>query len=116
MDFKIGEFIRGGPYKGISRVTEVFNSCIEREDGHRIWSTHFKNIKRDSKLTNLIEKGDIIFWKLPNSEHYKISEVKFFRDRNNQRFLGAEGWSFNQILVLKIITKEELETVGYGIL
>lgn len=69
-------------------------------------------LKHNKKITELIEEGDIIFYSI-TSKIIKTGVVRKYTYEENKSYLGVDGYALNQIKIKKIITKKELEKVGY---
>lgn len=69
-------------------------------------------LKHNKKITELIEEGDIVIYSI-TSQITKTGVVRKYTYRANKSYLGVDGYALNQIKIKKIITKNELEKVGY---
>lgn len=76
-----------------------------------------EDMKNHSRQINdLIEKGDVIKYKLNNLSFSKLGQVKEYRDATTgEMYLGVEGFNFNQIIIKKIYTKEQFQMMGYEV-
>lgn len=63
--------------------------------------------KHSMNLKDIIENMDIIEYKLSNFNHIYITTVKeFFDPRSNQKKMQIDGYSLEQIHILKILSHE----------
>ena len=68
----------------------------------------FGKVKKHSmNINDIVENMDIIEYKLYNFNHTYINTVKEFLDpRSNQKKMVVDGYSLNQIQILKVLSHE----------
>lgn len=68
----------------------------------------FGKVKKHSmNINDIVENMDIIEYKLYNFNHTYITTVKEFLDpRSNQKKMVVDGYSLNQIQILKVLSHE----------
>lgn len=69
-------------------------------------------VKHSKEITDIIAEGDFIVYSI-TSEIIKVGIVKKYMNRDNTYYLGVEGYKLKQLKIRKVITKKELEKVGY---
>lgn len=70
--------------------------------------------KHSKEITDLIMDGDFIIYSV-TSKITRAGIVKKYMNRDNTYYLGVEGYKLKQLNIKKVITKKELEKVGYEV-
>lgn len=122
-EIKVGEYIRtkdGFITKilGVDEFTldedEIFYETELNEGYTDLGSDDI--IKHSSNIIDLIEEGDLIKYRLKNFEQTNIGMVEKRVDpRSLKEVITVGFYRINQVEILKIITKEELEKGGYEV-
>lgn len=67
-------------------------------------------------VTDLIEVGDILRYKLKGLKNEYITVVKEYHDaRNNEKLLFINGYKLEQVEILEILTKEQYRDNCYKV-
>lgn len=71
-------------------------------------------IKHSKEIADLILEDDFIIYTV-TSNIVKVGLVKKYKDKNNNYYLGVEGYDLTQMNIKKVITRKEIEKVGYKV-
>ena len=100
---QVGEFIRTD--KGFIFQIDEQKKNLEI---YFFMDSVFGKVKKHSmNINDIVENMDIIEYKLYNFNHTYITTVKEFLDpRSNQKKMVVDGYSLNQIQILKVLSHE----------
>lgn len=113
MDIKVGEYFRT-KYGEIAKVLGDEGNRVATEDN----SIYFKDeiVKHSFNTKELIEKGDIVEYKINNLTTPKVARVRKYKEaRTLKEYLGVEGYKLEQIKIIRVLTKEQFQSVSYEV-
>lgn len=64
--------------------------------------------KMSENIIELLEAGDIVEYTI-NTNHYNIGRIKEYKDKNQDTYLGVEGFELKVLKIKTILTKEQYE-------
>lgn len=114
-EIEVGDYIR--IYEEIAQITKK-----GKIDNHYTYSAIYgdrkiyMNISRkmitkhSKKISEVLEEGDIIFYKINNSPQIYMGKVRKYK-----LGLGSNYYSLEQLNIMKVITKKEIKEVGFEI-
>jgi len=114
-EIKVGDYIRTElGYIGKVQSVNMFNADLYRTDN----GTYSKEeiVNHSLNIIDLIKEGDFIKYRLKNLSQTNIGIVRKQIDPRNMKEVITVGfYRINQVEILKIVTKEEFENVGYEV-
>lgn len=127
-EIKVGDYVRLNRNQGINKIIEIeddFRYSLENEIADEYgeitdcickYSLEDEILNYKTNIIDLIEEGDIVLYKLNNFNQIKIGRVeKQIDPRSMKEALRVEFYRIDQVKVLKIITKEQFENIGYEV-
>lgn len=124
-EIQIGELVRTKRV-GIQKIDHMdLNKPVNRyryfleydDDGDKCYgiikTTEIEDHSTDIK--KLVRTGDIIKYKVSHLNGTMYGEVNNYWDKTAKEYLGVHGWSLDQIEILKVGTKEQMEKYFYNL-
>lgn len=114
-EIEVNEYIR--IHEEIAQITKK-----GKIDNHYIYSAiygdgkEYTNISRkmitkhSEKLSEVLEKEDVIFYKINNSPQIYMGKVRKYKQG-----LGSNFYKLDQLNIIKVITQKELKGVGFEV-
>ena len=117
-EIAIGEYVRTN-----NLYIDVFDKESEDNELKKLFLTCEKRtywlvdiVNHSQNIKDLIREHDVLRYKLYKTSFPKIGEVKKYRNAiTDDKYLGVEGFSLEQIEILEVLTKEKLKENSYKV-